>query len=1118
MSSAFTAAHRRKRIATYGKASRSTTNFTWNEDAPSPDRPRKQAGALQSVLRRPGATSGSDSTVGNSRANPSRSLATRDVFDVPSEDELAPLLSPVPTKIYPAKTSPKQVAPMDDFDVPSSGNEAPLPRRRIGKTPQPTHKHDAPRRLVPPLKKLTKTDRSDMPSSDDPLAAPPRQRAKTPLSLRKPDKNSQLQQQTERCPVVRPKAVSRATTPVPTASTVERKNKSASTIPAKNPAVKPTLDVDIFDVPSSDGETAQRTSRRPRPAPLPRAKTPTVSRPPGPRRSPAASIESDDSNASKKRKWRGSSQISLTANVTELAGRKEEESVVPQRSKKYRKKEDSVSPKHDSEVHTQPPKQIPTTATEPTINKPKRTRVRTVPVQARAPISKGQSSPAKLHGMLAMRSVPQRPPAPKLPELSIIEDVTMYDIHDPATPPRKALKSSIAGSVTPRQREIFGNLLGDSSENTTPGMPSIARLQLTVRKPRDTLASLARSSSDIPQTAHSRKPRLIDTLMQAQSESDEEGEEEEEGGGEAEAEEDEDSESDEDIEQDITKIPIGSRSLHKTTYRTATSSLPAADDAEMDDELPTNSQTSQGALHLNTGPKVTYAKQRSYLEESNLEDGLLLAMDFDDIPGLGGSSSNKASNNFSDEEEEPTSQVRGIHELRRRGQNEQFMLEAQTSIDEIAGKAGLGASARRSVMLEFCTQLADEKFVDQLLNSALDHQFFSSLASKGDVIFDFAAIVATAFILKTGPGFTILDKIHGSDIMATLTKLLDLGTDIGRIAKERKTNLSRVGQESVAGFRKLVQDSSIWLFEKPEKVTPQIVAMKTLDLLILNLRQAGSTEALLSENTLSKLLDITGSPCDRLKNGTGSLQDLTTLNLAFSILEAVSMSKEKQTTWSNKHLRRLVEMMPALFVAGGASPIRLAIRLCMNLTNNKPKACEAFSVPAFVQPLVRSISQRFTLLAGELEEEQRTEVLEGLILSLGAMINLAEFSDQARTSVIAEEEGLVDALAKIFLDGSERAAQADSMEESQSNVAIGYLAVLLGNLCLNDFVRYKVRSRLPGNKIDMLVDKVREFVQYNERVDNMTKGQFEGDEGRETWQNFTMRLMLVAERLEQAEA
>ena len=50
------------------------------------------------------------------------------------------------------------------------------------------------------------------------------------------------------------------------------------------------------------------------------------------------------------------------------------------------------------------------------------------------------------------------------------------------------------------------------------------------------------------------------------------------------------------------------------------------------------------------------------------------------------------------------------------------------------------------------------------------------------------------------------------------------------------------------------------------------------------------------------------------------------------------------------------------------------------------------------------------------------ETLDSLILSLGAMINLAELSDAARLNVDDGEEA-IDTLVKIFLEGSERASQ-----------------------------------------------------------------------------------------------
>lgn len=91
------------------------------------------------------------------------------------------------------------------------------------------------------------------------------------------------------------------------------------------------------------------------------------------------------------------------------------------------------------------------------------------------------------------------------------------------------------------------------------------------------------------------------------------------------------------------------------------------------------------------------------------------------------------------------------------------------------------------------------------------------------------------------------------------------------------------------------------------------------------------------------------------------------------------------------------------------------------------------------------------------------------------------------------------------------------MEDSQSSVAVGYLTVLLGNLCLNSAVRVKVRNQLPGKHLSTLIEKIMEFIRFHEHVDSKSK-HFEGEEGQAIWQNYTTRLMLVAETLEKAEA
>lgn len=89
------------------------------------------------------------------------------------------------------------------------------------------------------------------------------------------------------------------------------------------------------------------------------------------------------------------------------------------------------------------------------------------------------------------------------------------------------------------------------------------------------------------------------------------------------------------------------------------------------------------------------------------------------------------------------------------------------------------------------------------------------------------------------------------------------------------------------------------------------------------------------------------------------------------------------------------------------------------------------------------------------------------------------------------------------------------MEESHSGVAVGYLAVLLGNLCLNDSIRSKIGALLPEQRLTRLIDTIKEFVRVHEHVDRR-KEEFEGQEGQEALQSYTARLMLVVERLQGA--
>lgn len=625
--------------------------------------------------------------------------------------------------------------------------------------------------------------------------------------------------------------------------------------------------------------------------------------------------------------------------------------------------------------------------------------MRTVPVLARPGTMKGHSSPASLISMLPKRQQAQPFLVSEMPEeAAVMEDETMYEVQSPIATPARKPKDSTSGSVTPRQKALFSSLLGDSSSASTP-LPKISALQLTDKKPKSLLVALSRSKSDLNYSTQARKTRLIDTIKRVESSSEDESDDSTSEGG------------------DVGKTPSTNR-VSKSFDGPSKSISGINNDMDIDVEVTGDSQTSQPAPGRGANSKLTYAKSRSYLQELNPEDALFLSMDID------GHEFDPQKNTTSEDEEEPTSQVQAHHELKRQGQQKSFYLETEMSIDEISVNSN--NSLRRTAMIDLCSKMADETFTGQLLDSSLADKFFTKLYSNGEIIFDFACAVSITFILQTKPTYNVLSQISRPGIVANLVELAGNDADVQGIAKERKTNLSKIAQGLVKNVRALIKNAPVWSPAKPVIISPQLVALKALDLLVVGFVQAASSQSLFSQEDISRLVEL----AKNLSENPASTKEFSdakmALELIISILEATSSGTRKQYVWPAATLLQLADLLPHFFQSGSTGLSILAVKLCMNITNNKPKACQSFSGHKVVGPLVASIIDNFEKEHTYTGQEQRAEIQESLILSLGCMINLAEFSDQARQQV-DDGQQTIEKLVRLFLEGSERAAQVLSL-------------------------------------------------------------------------------------------
>ncbi|KAF2086895.1 hypothetical protein K490DRAFT_66210 [Saccharata proteae CBS 121410] len=1065
------APQRRRKPATYGKSSR-TTNFALHDVNASPEksRPAKQSWMAETKsngqLKKP-------RTLGSDSGRPSNT--SLDEFEVPSEDEESVRVAV--RKMAKPRPFPQRRAQREAVDLPSeqlhqeeaaaqatkqrtSTSKAGNVARVAGKAmPVQSKSMDVPgeSRILPPGPKEDKSSRIKISSETDDIAGGTKGQGKL-RSVVKKNQSSRARSSPDVEQVTQE-------TSRPGKLTAVTKNRSApeKTQPVSDGLPRATSGKRAHDdAVSSDGE-GETTSSEKRPKSL------KTSRRASPKTSGAVTATSSMILASRKKKQQEDTSSKLAAKG--IAGTKE-----------------------------MPAEKAITGSARVVI--PRTTR-RPLPKAAstRASVIKGVSAPAKLHGMLpSPESKPSSPADVSMPSTpprqspGPDQNGASSSNSLPTTPPKRTSQSPF-GSVTPRQNKAWTNLLGDEIARPSPSSLSFDQLKIaTSSKPRPQ-PGLLRSSSDLPLTSHARRARLIDTLKQnTQPSSDVEDEsldsvaESESVAGE-----------DEPFEEDGVTF----------------SSSQAMEVDSGDSQSMTMSQsltTSAG------GPKVTYARTRSYLQESSLEDELLLSMPMDATstkgkPELFGAlRPSQLSQLIEDEDDTGGAGMRTRHELRMAGGARRMDDEMETLIDDI--KDNNSISGRRIAMMELCTKLNDRAYIIRMTENGLDRRFFHSCATIKDPVLGFGfAVAVSLMVLADVPGIAF-DAMLVSGSSSVFTMLLDHDMDINKIAKERRTNMSRIARESLADLRQVAMDS-LWPTDKPDIIAPRDIALKNMELLIPKLRQFGVTGSFLEETGFSKLTGFLPAPLQRICTDSASPADFAVVHSVLSILEYPSMDSSVLSQPSERINESVTSLTSSIgLILGGSATLatleRKALGIIYNITIHNLAMCELFADPSVILPLAHTIVKRWQDLRLDLDEEERGSALACLTLGSAALANLAEYSGTARSAFADGQDKLLHSLAQSFLDGMEKSAQADSTEDTETSVGHGEFTVALGHLCQNRKVRKTIQSSLPHKRLDALIGQLEEFKKMHLKVD---LAEIDSDENRELIGAYGARLQRVIDRL-----
>lgn len=642
---------------------------------------------------------------------------------------------------------------------------------------------------------------------------------------------------------------------------------------------------------------------------------------------------------------------------------------------------------------------------------------------------------------------------------------------------------------TPKQDHLWSQLL---SEDSAVGSPSVLPLDgLTLHADRRTGVKrtaatrvLTKFSSDIGPTRE--RTKLVDRLKASapSSDSDRSGSEQDESDA-----EDVDMSSDE---------PAAHESGHCQSQ-----------------------SYSQSTAFVESVPRITYSRVRSYLPEDSFEDGLMLSIPSAPKAAAAPSisrkmtSSNSASQqsiyDLPDSDDEDTNgRLRTVHELRAAGSNQRFMDETSGLLDDIAVHAMSARGRRRSALIELTKKLmASKAFVEKFFRQGFEQKLLAELAAPADEIADFVLAVALVSLLTEECPEHAAKSMKERHATAWLAQRLMNDSCMAKRAKDRKNNMSKAAQATFIEFVDIAcAHDTFWGDLRPTAITTRTVVLKALDSLVGKLRRSGDRSELLGREEVRAIL-FSEHELDLLM---GREEDLPTdMCLSVSTLENLATLSDGNS-WPPDVVQQLGKLLISPMLA--SEKLRhlrfLALRLCSNLTSDNVRSCRQLTKLRVVHSLLECVSRGLRGLGSSMEAID----LDVLVLEMGVTINVAEQVESARASAASRETApILVQLVTAFNAGQKRLLEAETEEGAAANVAYAYLAVVLAILCRNREAKVVIAGQLPGQKLHTLIEVVEEFIRHQSRVDKLTFG---GEEGGEVWTAFTEKLKGILERLKTA--
>lgn len=578
-----------------------------------------------------------------------------------------------------------------------------------------------------------------------------------------------------------------------------------------------------------------------------------------------------------------------------------------------------------------------------------------------------------------------------------------------STPPPKADTPSVPDS-TPRQAKFLSDLLEQSNANGSPSHIGLNRLSLrTEQKPpagRTRTGKVAHGVPrklmvDLPKAQLSRK-RLIDSLNPSRMNSSDSS--------------NEDSNSDNEMwdskPQSSFAESVDSRAKEGPSS-SQTNNASQTGEAAAADPVPTSSQSSSQI----GGPKITYARQRSHLSDNALQD--MIDVPIPPVSQTFGQSNQHRPNLhnrpvlvpiLADDIDEDAilskGALRPIHELRQAGGNARLLGDIEAIFEDIENYSTGSVSRNRSGLIQLCSKLTDDAFARRFLDNSFDKRLAACHERQQDIISSFLVVCSVATLISTNPTTSATSHLCYQMVIERSVVLLDEERDMLVLAKDRQSNMSKASRADLLDLLGQIQESKLWNGQPPSRLSPQIMVLRCVD----RVRETGGLSGSIPIPLCERLVNTLALRSSMPRSDYSPSDEFLVMELTLSILEASTSAIGAVDDSHADVLSRLSNLGPLLSSLDGRMDNRsrkvqiLALRLILNVTNNNPPLCDVFATRELVGAVFRTIHSKFGLVFEDLADDQRDPVLDIVILALGLMMNLTEWSDTSRKLILGLQE------------------------------------------------------------------------------------------------------------------